>query len=75
MQSVTSFHGFFRTVYDAIARIMGWRYSAIQETNCSDAILTQKPDAIYQVAYVVENLSEVMNNWLSHTILRPFFSI
>jgi len=36
-------------------------------------MLTQKPDAIYQVAYVVENLSEAINNWASQTSTGPFF--
>jgi len=36
-------------------------------------MLTQNPAAIYQVAYVVENLSEAMNNWLSQTSCGPFF--
>ena len=36
-------------------------------------MLTQNPAAIYQIAYVVENLSAAMNNWLSQTSCGPFF--
>jgi hypothetical protein len=36
-------------------------------------MLTQNPAAIYQLAYVVENLSEAMNHWLNQTSCGPFF--
>jgi hypothetical protein len=36
-------------------------------------MLIQNPGAVYQVAYVVEDLSEALNNWLKQTPAGPFF--
>jgi len=36
-------------------------------------MMTQKPGPVYQLAYVVEDLSKAMDNWLSLTNTGPFF--
>jgi len=36
-------------------------------------MLTQSPGTIYQLAYIVENLSEALDHWLKLTSSGPFF--
>jgi hypothetical protein len=64
--------------YIAILKMLlrGWRVGATvreEKPTVSNVMLTQKPGPVYQIAYVVENLSEAMDNWLNQTSAGPFF--